>query len=193
MILNPRWILVLAGLTLLCDAAFAFDLPEKTQGKTATGMGTIQVAFAPDDDTADIIEKVINAARTQVLVQAYSFTSRQLAGALVHAKKHGVDVQLIADREQTEKLPYNMIASIAASGVATYIDSQHQSAHNKVMIIDATSAAPVVITGSYNFTRAAEIKNAENVLIIRGNKALAEAYLKNWQQHRAHSHPFRAP
>lgn len=192
MILNPRWIRVLAGLTLLCDAAFAFDLPEKTQGKTAAGVGTIQVAFAPEDDTADIIEKAISAAKNQVLVQAYSFTSRQLAGALAHAKQRGVDVQLIADREQTEKLPY-MVARIAASGAATYIDSQHQSAHNKLMIIDATSAAPVVITGSYNFTRAAEIKNAENVLIIRGNKALTEAYLKNWQQHRAHSQPFHAP
>ena len=102
-------------------------------------------------------------------------------------------MQLIADREQTDQIPYNMIASIAASGITSYIDSQHQSAHNKVMIIDATGTTPVLITGSYNFTRAAEIKNAENVLIIRGNKALAEAYLKNWQQHRAHSHPFHAP
>ena len=182
-----------AGLTLLCGAAFAFDLPEKTQGKTMSATGTIQVAFAPQDDTADIIEKAINAARNQVLVQAFSFTSRQLAGALVRAKQRGVDVQLIADHEQTEKLPYNMITSIAASGVTTYIDSQHQSAHNKVMIIDASSTAPVVITGSYNFTRAAEIKNAENLLLIRGNKALTEAYLNNWQQHRAHSHPFHAP
>ena len=182
-----------AGLTLLCGAAFAFDLPEKTQGKTMSATGTMQVAFAPEDDTADIIEKAINAAQSQILVQAYSFTSRQLAGALIHAKQRGVDVQLIADREQTDQIPYNMIASIAASGITSYIDSQHQSAHNKVMIIDATGTTPVLITGSYNFTRAAEIKNAENVLVIRGNAALAEAYLKNWQQHRAHSHPFHAP
>jgi phosphatidylserine/phosphatidylglycerophosphate/cardiolipin synthase-like enzyme len=45
----------------------------------------------------------------------------------------------------------------------------------------------VVITGSYNFTHAAQYKNAENLLIVRGNLALAKAYAANWQRHRDHS------
>ena len=44
----------------------------------------------------------------------------------------------------------------------------------------------VVITGSFNFTRAAEENNAENLLVIR-DKKLAELYTKNWQEHAGHS------
>lgn len=50
------------------------------------------------------------------------------------------------------------------------------------MVIDRGT----VITGSFNFTRTAEEKNAENLLIIR-SKELAQLYTKNWQNHRAHS------
>jgi len=60
-------------------------------------------------------------------------------------------------------------------GVTTYIDSRHAIAHNKIIIIDKET----VITGSFNFTKAAEEKNAENLLIIR-NKKLAEIYIDNW-------------
>jgi len=44
----------------------------------------------------------------------------------------------------------------------------------------------MVITGSFNFTKAAEEKNAENLLIIHSNK-LAELYIKNWREHAQHS------
>ncbi|HTR44450.1 MAG TPA: phospholipase D-like domain-containing protein, partial [Thermodesulfovibrionales bacterium] len=48
-------------------------------------------------------------------------------------------------------------------GIPTYIDAQHAIAHNKVMIIDKET----VITGSFNFTKAAEERNAENLLILK--------------------------
>ncbi len=48
----------------------------------------------------------------------------------------------------------------------------------------------MVITGSFNFTKAAEEKNAENVLVIR-SKELAARYLGNWQTHREHSEDYR--
>ena len=62
------------------------------------------------------------------------------------------------------------------------IDAQHAIAHNKVMIIDGET----VITGSFNFTKAAEENNAENLLVIR-DKKLADQYTKNWQEHERHS------
>ena len=65
------------------------------------------------------------------------------------------------------------------------IDAEHAIAHNKVMIIDKE----LVITGSFNFTKAAQKKNAENVLIIR-DKALADQYSQNWQVQAQHSQPY---
>jgi len=70
-------------------------------------------------------------------------------------------------------------------GVTTYIDSKHAIAHNKIIIIDKET----VITGSFNFTKAAEEKNAENLLIIR-NKKLAEIYIDNWYKHKEHSEKY---
>ncbi len=67
-------------------------------------------------------------------------------------------------------------------GVKTYIDSAHTIAHNKIIIIDGET----VITGSFNFTKAAEKNNAENPLILK-NKNLANQYIDNWNRHKGHS------
>lgn len=56
---------------------------------------------------------------------------------------------------------------------------------NKVMVLDGET----VITGSFNFTKAAQEKNAENVLIIH-DQALTAQYTQNWQAHAQHSKPY---
>ncbi|HXX80625.1 MAG TPA: phospholipase D-like domain-containing protein, partial [Thermodesulfovibrionales bacterium] len=81
---------------------------------------------------------------------------------------------------------YNAGDFMAHAGIPTYIDSAHVMAHNKIIVIDNE----VVITGSFNFTRAAEEHNAENLLIIR-SKELAKDYSENWQKHRGHSEVYR--
>jgi len=43
-----------------------------------------------------------------------------------------------------------------------------------------------VITGSFNFTTAAERQNAEDLLVIH-DTALAARYTENWRAHGAHS------
>jgi phosphatidylserine/phosphatidylglycerophosphate/cardiolipin synthase-like enzyme len=65
------------------------------------------------------------------------------------------------------------------------IDAEHAIAHNEVMVIDNE----FVITGSFNFTKAAQEKNAENLLIIR-DQGLATQYTQNWETHRQHSQPY---
>jgi len=57
-----------------------------------------------------------------------------------------------------------------------------------VMIIDGAT----IITGSFNFTKAAEESNAENLVILRETPALASKYEANWQAHRSHSTKFTA-
>ena len=90
-------------------------------------------------------------------------------------------MEVILDRSQkTQK--YSSSTFLANARIPTYIDAEHAIAHNKIILIDRS----VVITGSFNFTKAAEEKNAENLLIIR-SKELAKPYLDNWQYHRNHS------
>lgn len=180
-----------ALLSSLASPALAFEAPPAAPGKTIAATGTIQVAFTPGDDADRLVIDAVNKAKRQILVQAFSFTHKKIAQALIAARRRGVEVQLIADAVQTEKIPTSVIADIAAGGVPVFLDADHESSHNKVMVIDAGSAEAMLITGSYNFTHAAQFKNAENLLVIKGNDTLAQAYLKNWQRHREHAQPYR--
>jgi phosphatidylserine/phosphatidylglycerophosphate/cardiolipin synthase-like enzyme len=115
------------------------------------------------------------------LVQAYSFTSAPIAKALVDAHKRGVKVEMILDKSQRSE-KYSSADFVIHAGIPTKIDAQHAIAHNKTIIVDGA----VVVTGSFNFTKAAESNNAENLLVIR-DKALAEKYTANWKAHAEHS------
>lgn len=175
------------------STAIAFELPSFSRTPPAiTASGTIQVAFSPEDDTGAMVIEAIQGARKQILVQAFSFTHRKIAQALIEAKRRGMDVQLISDGEQIRKMQRGLVPEIAAAGIPTFVDQEHDSAHNKIMVIDAGLPQSTVITGSFNFTHAAQYRNAENLLIIRANPQLTQAYLKNWQHHRSHSHIFEA-
>jgi phosphatidylserine/phosphatidylglycerophosphate/cardiolipin synthase-like enzyme len=77
--------------------------------------------------------------------------------------------------------------SLIAAGVPVLLDAEHSAAHNKVIVIDRRSAQPVLITGSFNFTFAAQYRNAENVLVLHGNPELTQAFFANWLLHREHA------
>ena len=143
-----------------------------------------EVFFSPKGGCTEAIVGELHKAKSEILVQAYSFTSADIAAALVDAKKRGVKIQVILDKSNlTEK--YSSADFVAHAGIATLIDSEHAIAHNKVMVIDGGT----VITGSFNFTKAAEKSNAENLLVIR-DKTLAGKYADNWREHAGHSKPY---
>jgi len=140
-----------------------------------------EVYFSPHGGATDAIVRELNKAKSTILIQAYPFTSAPIAKALLNAHKRGVKVEVILDKSQkTQK--YSSATFFFNAGIPVKIDAQHAIAHNKVMIIDGET----VITGSFNFTKAAEESNAENLLVIR-DKRLALLYTKNWQEHAQHS------
>jgi phosphatidylserine/phosphatidylglycerophosphate/cardiolipin synthase-like enzyme len=140
-----------------------------------------QVYFSPNGNCTEAIVGEINKAKSEILIQAYSFTSKDIAAAIVKAHKRGVRVEIILDKSNISA-KYSAGDFTAHMGVTTYIDSKHAIAHNKIMIIDRGT----VITGSFNFTQAAEKRNAENLLILK-NRELAKIYLNNWNKHKDHS------
>ena len=146
---------------------------------------SVQVFFSPAGGCTEAVVENIARARKSIFVQAYSFTSPPIAKALVDAHRRGVKVQVILDSSnETEK--YSSSDFIAHAHIRCSIDSAHVIAHNKVMVIDET----IVITGSFNFTKAAEEQNAENLLVIQ-DADLASKYLANWRAHQKHSAAYR--
>jgi phosphatidylserine/phosphatidylglycerophosphate/cardiolipin synthase-like enzyme len=170
--------------------ALAPAVPAVAQSSTLQARGTVQVAFSPWDDAEGLVVGAIRQAKKQILVQAYSFTSRTIANALIAARRRGVEVRVIADSEQAQTNEGTRIAELVAAGVTVLLDSGFQSAHSKVMLIDSGEDHPAVLTGSYNWTYAAQYRNAENLLILKDHPELARAYRDNWERHAARATPF---
>lgn len=161
------------------------DLAQSSQSQSSNTT-RISVYFSPKGGTTEALLKEINSAKNEILVQAFSFTSGPIAQALVNAQKRGVNVQVILDRSQRNDK--NSEADfLVLSRIPVYIDSRHAIAHNNCVIIDSS----LLLTGSFNFTRAAAENNAESLLVIRGNKVLVNKYIQNFELHKAHSDMYK--
>jgi phosphatidylserine/phosphatidylglycerophosphate/cardiolipin synthase-like enzyme len=158
--------------------------PAQTRKPAEIPSGTIPIPeafFSPKGGCTQAVLRELNSARQSVLVQAYSFTSAPIAAALVEAARRGILVEVVLDKSnKTGK--YSSADFVARAGIPTWLDEKHAIAHNKVMVIDEST----VITGSFNFTKAAEESNAENLLILRSGE-LAARYTHQFIEHRQHS------
>jgi phosphatidylserine/phosphatidylglycerophosphate/cardiolipin synthase-like enzyme len=148
---------------------FALLLP--VQARAAV----VEDAFSPQQGATDLIVKTIDQAKHSVYVAAYYFTSYPIAQALVEAHRRGVDVRLVMDGHQKFLRAVDYLAS---NGIATRMNRRYAIMHDKFMIIDGNTLE----TGSFNFTRAAEYENAENVLVLRDSPTVIAGYTKQWDR-----------
>ena len=141
----------------------------------------VQACFSPEGKCATHIVREIDNAKRELLVAVYAFTSDDLAGALVQAKKRGLMVQVIIDREfdsrndkskgkflEVQRIPVRRLSGSKALHSAREGGLMHQ----KFAVIDRR----IVFTGSYNWTQAADSFNDENLLLFRDAGPLAEEY-----------------
>jgi phosphatidylserine/phosphatidylglycerophosphate/cardiolipin synthase-like enzyme len=145
----------------------------------------VHACFSPQGKCSSYILREIEAAKQELLVAVYAFTSDDLALALGEAKKRGVAVQVIVDREfdrnnsnsKTKFLEERKIPVRRVAGVVTKPgDKDNGLMHQKFAVVDRR----VVFTGSYNWTHSAESRNDENLLMFRDAGPLAEEYRKNF-------------
>jgi phosphatidylserine/phosphatidylglycerophosphate/cardiolipin synthase-like enzyme len=168
-------LLLSAAICVPCSHAAAEDL------------ANVEIAFSPRDDVRSMIVERIGRAKESVQMQAYLLTDRRVAHALVAARKRGVEVEVIGDAIQhgTGGLPH--AKALDRAGVRVFLNESFVSAHDKIIIVDGGSDAGFVITGSYNFTSSAQERNAENVVVLSGNRAVTGRYLANFEFHRDRS------
>lgn len=176
---------ILLALSLAVSPVMARETEAHAPAVGAISSKNARVYFSPGGGCTEAVVNALAAAKTSILVQAYSFTSAPIAKALVDAHQRGVKVQVILDKSQRSER-YSSADFVAHAGIPTFIDDKHAIAHNKIMVIDGQK----VITGSFNFTKSAEEKNAENLLVI-GDHAMAACYVQNWENHRQHSTPYQ--
>jgi phosphatidylserine/phosphatidylglycerophosphate/cardiolipin synthase-like enzyme len=142
----------------------------------------IQVYFTPWDNAEDAIINTINEAKHSIYIQAYVWTSKPLTDAIINAKKRGLAIYLLCDKDQMTSSKYSLVPDLVNAGITVKLEVKYQNAHNKIIILDYNADEPTVITGSYNFSYSAQHRNSENVLIIKDSK-IAHSYFTNWQRH----------
>ena len=143
-----------------------------------------QTCFSPEENCADRIVTAIETAKNSIYIQAYSFTSAQIANALLRASKRGVRVEVILDKS-ARSAKYSSGDFLANKGIRVYVDSEHVAANDRVILIDEE----IVITGSPNLTKSSLENNGEDLLIVR-HRIIAKRYLDNWTTHRRHSESY---
>ena len=159
-------LLAMFTVTLWMVLSSCATVPAKKTEKTSPL--SWEVWFSPHGGCTDAIVRELDKSLSTVLLQAYAFTSYRIAKALLNAHKRGVKAEVILDKSQVTQ-NYSSATFFSNAGIPVKIDAVHAIAHNKVMVIDGET----VITGSFNFTKAAEEYNAENLLIAH-DKKLAE-------------------
>jgi phosphatidylserine/phosphatidylglycerophosphate/cardiolipin synthase-like enzyme len=93
---------------------------------------TVSVRFSPKGGATDQVVKEITAANSQILLQAYNFSSAPIAKALTDAAKRQVKVTAVLDRSN-ESAKYSAATFLKNAGVPTFIDDRHAIAHNKIL------------------------------------------------------------
>jgi phosphatidylserine/phosphatidylglycerophosphate/cardiolipin synthase-like enzyme len=136
---------------------------------------TVETAFSPQQGATDLIVRTIGEAKQSVYVAAYFFTSTPIADALVAAHARGVDVKLVMDGHQRS---LRVIDYLNRNGIATRRNNRYAIMHDKFIIVDGKTLE----TGSFNFTRAAEYENAENVLVVRDSPNVIGGYARQWNR-----------
>jgi phosphatidylserine/phosphatidylglycerophosphate/cardiolipin synthase-like enzyme len=153
---------LLAAAMLVSSPAIAFEARPRTFASGAT----YETCFTPGQNCEGLIVA-------------------EIAAALMAAKRRGVDVRAVLDKSQrTER--YSGATFLADAGIPVVIDELPAIAHNKVLVIDDAT----IITGSFNFTRAAQERNAENVFVVHGDREIARRYAENWRSRARVSVPY---
>jgi phospholipase D len=167
----PAYLTFLIGLTLGFILYPTFYPPWLA---SSSEKSPLRVCFSPEGQCTDKVVDAINSAQSSISVAAYAFTCPRIAEALRDAYRRGVDVKLLIDKSQLKE-KYSQLSFLLKEGIPVYIDATEGISHNKSMILDNRW----VLTGSFNFTRAANSKNAENILLI-DDPSLAQIYKENW-------------
>ena len=157
---------------------FGNDTVENTPYPSITVNGIqVETYFSPDDHTADRIVALIRDAQDEIKFLAYSFTSDEIAAAMLERAAQGIPVRGIFEESQYYSNIGTEFDNLTAAGLDVRLDGNQRNMHHKVIIIDAKT----VILGSYNFSRSAEEYNDENTLIIHDSQ-LAALFLDEFER-----------
>jgi phosphatidylserine/phosphatidylglycerophosphate/cardiolipin synthase-like enzyme len=135
--------------------------------------GQIRVLYSLDrKENDEELVRLIDNADQYLYFAIYYFSKHDIADALIRAKKRGVVVWGIMDREGSFAANKTILAELRAAGITIETQKHPEGImHMKVLVTDKAYAS-----GSYNWTTAATMVNDE-VLEIGTNESVRQQYL----------------
>ena len=121
----------------------------------------ISVFFSPNGGCQQAVVSEIRKASNSIDIAMYYLSSSQIAHALAEAGQNNVKIRIVLDQGQ-EIESASKSGFLIKHGLAVRYHLGFGLMHNKFALIDGK----ILITGSFNWTRTAEEKNEENLLII---------------------------
>lgn len=163
---------------MFVDDKFGEDIVPATPYQNTQVEGTVvETYFSPDDGVAAHILDLLTDASESIYFMAFSFTSDDLGAVIREKAAEGLMVEGVMEAEQVKSNIGTEFDQFAQNQLDVYLDGNDGLMHHKVMIIDGE----IVITGSYNFSRSAEIRNDENMVFIY-NHDIAELFLQEFEK-----------
>jgi hypothetical protein len=111
---------------------------------------SIETGFSPEGTGLQLVLKTITTAQQEIRLMGYSFTSPEVAGALVRARQRGVDVKVVLDhkantgeRNKASRAAMNLLVS---AGIPVRTVDTYKILHDKVIIADGRNTE----VGSFN-------------------------------------------
>ena len=133
----------------------------------------IQTYFSPGGGAMDAMHAELSRATKSIRFMAFSMTDKEVTNIVLQKKAAGVKVEGVFD---TCLIPqYSIYWDLKKAGVLVLGDGNQALMHHKVMIVDDET----VITGSFNFSKSAQNKNQENMLIIK-SPLIAKQYIDEY-------------
>jgi len=133
--------------------------PEQISSKS------VELLFPRENENpVPVLTSLYNNAKKKIDVAIYSFTQPEILKALTNAKKRGVDVRVIVDREQaTNNVMKHTINTLLIDKIPVKENTHAGLMHLKMSVIDDSIAT----TGSYNYTKSATDTNDEMFVVVK--------------------------
>jgi phosphatidylserine/phosphatidylglycerophosphate/cardiolipin synthase-like enzyme len=142
---------------------------------------SVEVWYSPDDEPLRRVVQIYEQATRYIFVAVYGLTSPLAVKALVEAKKRGVDVRLITDRERLDDPKQKAAASILrGAGIPIRVNQHDGLMHLKQVVVDDE----VNTNGSMNHTTSGNRYNDERLDVIRDHAVAVKArekFLSMWK------------
>jgi phosphatidylserine/phosphatidylglycerophosphate/cardiolipin synthase-like enzyme len=144
---------------------------------------SIDIWYSPEDEPLARVAQLCDQAEQYIFVAVYGLTSPLAVKALVKAKKRGVDVRIITDRERFQDPKQRLaLSTLREADIPIKINRHDGLMHLKQVVIDDE----ININGSMNHTTSGNRYNDERVDVIRDRAMTLRArdkFLAMWKDH----------